>query len=86
MQILVLMDYDQLAKVKVRDLQQLIDAGKVIAFRRASGWVKVGGSEPVRGCGGDYPGPERRECRQPASAPPVPGITVCSLTRDDWPE
>jgi hypothetical protein len=85
MKILTLMDYDQLVKVNVRDLQQLIDDGKVIAFRRSSGWVKVG-CEPARGSGGDYPGPERREFRQKRPLSPPQSIVVCSLTQDDWAE
>jgi hypothetical protein len=83
MNIQVIMDYDRLDKVNVRDLQQLINDGKVIAFRRTTGWVKVGG-EPIRGGGGEYGGPERREYRQKHSSPPPNGITICSLTPDDW--
>ncbi len=84
MKILTLMDYDRLVKVNIRDLQQLIDHGKITSFRRASGWVKVG-SEPIRGCGGsDYPGPERREYQQTSSSPHDSAITVCSLTHDEW--
>jgi hypothetical protein len=84
MKILALIDYDQLVKVKIRDLQQLIDHGKITSFHRASGWVKVG-CEPIRGCGGrDYPGPERREYQQTPSSGQDTSITVCSLTRDDW--
>ena len=86
MKILALMDYDQLVKVNVRDLQQLIDEGKISAFRRASGWVKVG-CEPTRGCGGrDYPGPERREFQQNPTTSPQNGLSICSLTHDDWSE
>lgn len=84
MKILALMDYDQLVKVNIRDLQQLIDRGKITAFHRASGWVKVG-SDPIRGCGGsDYPGPERREFKQHHGHANENAISICSLTRDDW--
>jgi hypothetical protein len=85
MKILALMDYDQLVKVNIRDLQRLINDGKITAFRRSSGWVTVG-SEPIRGCGGDdYPGPERREFRQHPPTHQSEGISVCTLTHDDWP-
>ena len=85
MKILALMDYDQVIKVNIRDLQRLIDEGRITAFRRASGWVTVG-SEPIRGSGGDdYLGPERREFRQHPPASQSEGISVCTLTHDDWP-
>lgn len=64
MKVQVLSHYDTVETVNVRDLRRLIAAGEVLAFRRSSGWVKVG-SEPVRGDGGgDYDGPERRNYRQ----------------------
>lgn len=86
MKILALMNYDQVVKINVRDLQQLIDGGKISAFRRASGWVKIG-DEPTRGCGGkEYPGPERREFRQKPPPPLGNGISLCSMTHDDWTE
>jgi hypothetical protein len=40
-------------------LDNLIDAHKIIAFRRASGWVVVG-KDPVREKHALYPGTERR--------------------------
>lgn len=85
MKILALMDYDSLVKINIRDLQQLIDEGKVTAFRRASGWVTVG-IDQIRGCGGkDYPGPERREYRQEPASKQESAVAVCTMTHDDWP-
>ena len=45
------------------DLEKLIATGKVAAFCRANGWVdvKLG---PIRGPGGTYKGPERRQARR----------------------
>jgi hypothetical protein len=40
-------------------LDYLIHSGLLFAFRRAHDWVIVG-KDPVRGVGGDYSGPERR--------------------------
>lgn len=66
MKVQVLSHYDTVETVNVRDLRRLIAAGEVIAFRRASGWVKVG-AEPIRGDGGrEYDGPERRNFKQKA--------------------
>jgi hypothetical protein len=45
--------------VKSSSLEQFIDAGKIVAFRRSEGWAKVG-RDPMRGNGGRYEGPERR--------------------------
>jgi hypothetical protein len=45
--------------VRASSLQQLISSGKIVAFRRSSGWVKIG-RDPVRGLGGRYEGPDRR--------------------------
>jgi len=45
--------------VKSLSLEQLIGAGKIVAFRRSEGWAKVG-RDPIRGNGGRYEGPERR--------------------------
>lgn len=74
MKVQVLSHYDTIETVNVRDLRRLIAAGEVLAFRRSSGWVKVG-SEPVRGDGGgDYDGPERRNYRQkPPDEEQTPG-------------
>jgi hypothetical protein len=40
-------------------LEDLIQSRRIIAFRRSSGWVRVG-RDPVRGNGGKYQGPDRR--------------------------
>lgn len=45
--------------VKASSLDRLISSGKVVAFRRSGGWVKIG-QDPVRGLGGKYEGPDRR--------------------------
>ena len=46
--------------VRAEELQELIQSGKVLAFRRNDDeWVKIG-VDPVRGAGGNYKGPERR--------------------------
>lgn len=64
MRIQIMRNYDCVEAVDVRDLRQLIASGQILAFRRASGWVKVG-TETVRGDGGrEYDGPERREVQQ----------------------
>lgn len=66
MKIQVLTHYDQIETVNVCDLRRLIAAGDVLAFRRSSGWVKVG-TERIRGDGGEvYDGPERRNFKQKA--------------------
>ncbi|RII24957.1 MAG: hypothetical protein CXR31_15625 [Geobacter sp.] len=46
--------------VRADELQELIQSGKVLAFRRSDDeWVKIG-VDPIRGTGGRYKGPERR--------------------------
>jgi len=45
--------------VKASSLEQLIITRRIVAFRRSEGWVKIG-RDPVRGKGGEYEGPERR--------------------------
>lgn len=43
-------------------LDGLLDSGKVMVFKRSSGWVLVG-KDPIRSCGGSsgkYEGAERR--------------------------
>ncbi len=40
-------------------LDDLLTARKIVAFERSSGWVRVG-RDPIRGMGGEYSGPERR--------------------------
>ena len=45
--------------VKPWFLDELILAGDIIAFRRASGWVNIW-KDKIRGKGGTYKGPERR--------------------------
>ncbi len=45
--------------VKPWFLDELILAGEILAFRRASGWVNIWRGK-IRGKGGIYRGPERR--------------------------
>jgi len=40
-------------------LESLIESGQLFAFRRANEWVIIE-NDPVRGDGGGYSGPERR--------------------------
>ena len=40
-------------------LERLLKKGVIAAFHRGDGWVDTQ-SSPLRGCGGDYSGPERR--------------------------
>jgi len=49
--------------VKACNLDQLIKKGKIVAFRRSDGWAKVG-RDPIRGTGGRYEGPERRDFKR----------------------
>ncbi len=44
------------------ELDELLDARKIVAFYRSSGWVRVA-FDPIRGMGGKYSGPERRNNR-----------------------
>ena len=46
--------------VRPRELQELIDARRIIQFRRAGGWVMLGKDEIRSTLRGDYLGPERR--------------------------
>ncbi len=47
--------------VRNDDLDDLINAGGIVSFRRSTGWVEIG-RDPVRAkrVGDIYPGPERR--------------------------
>jgi hypothetical protein len=44
---------------ETESLDELIKTRRIIAFRRSNGWVRIG-HDPVRGSGGSYAGPERR--------------------------
>jgi hypothetical protein len=46
--------------IKASDLERMIAMGKVAAFYREGGWVDVK-RDPIRGKGGTYKGPERRQ-------------------------
>ncbi len=59
MRIPVIFFDDTPALVEAERLDELISYRRIQAFRRSSGWVRVG-RDPVRGCGGRYDGPERR--------------------------
>ena len=52
-------DDKRFGAVHVSRLDYLIGSGKLFAFRRAQEWVIVE-KDPVRGKGGSYSGPERR--------------------------
>ncbi len=45
--------------VKAERLDELIRNRRIQAFRRSEGWARIG-RDPMRGCGGNYEGPERR--------------------------
>ena len=78
MKIDVLYDIDKPGKAPVTNLKKLIEENKILAFRRASGWVRIG-IDPMRGDGGDYGGPERRNIRQKGSDEPEKGAHLCML-------
>jgi hypothetical protein len=82
MDIDVIFDIDEAGKVNARDLKRLIAEGKILGFRRASGWVMIG-NDPVRGDGGSYDGPERRNIQQKGVPTPSRGLHVCIMPDDD---
>ncbi|MSM38434.1 MAG: hypothetical protein GJT30_02245 [Geobacter sp.] len=46
--------------VRAEELQEMIQTGKILSFRRNEDeWVRIG-VDPIRGTGGKYRGPERR--------------------------
>lgn len=63
MKIHVLSGFDYVDHVNAKDLKRLIAHGNISAFKRSDGWVKVE-DDSIRGDGGDYNGPERREIQQ----------------------
>lgn len=63
MLIKVLYNNDSFDMVKNSRLDEYISAGTVKQFRRSSGWVTVG-VDHLRGAGGAYRGPERRNAMQ----------------------
>jgi hypothetical protein len=44
-------------------LEHLIKTGTITAFKRSSGWVRIG-QDPVREDAGTYAGPDRRKIDQ----------------------
>ncbi len=58
--ITVLLNDNHYKVVSGIELDQLLTADRVKAFRRSTGWVIVG-KDPLRGKGGKYSGPERRK-------------------------
>ena len=80
MKIPVIVDYDTVEKVDARDLRTLIEEGRIIAFRRSGGWVRVG-TDPLRGDGGSYDGPERRNFHQGGVRTLARGFHLCVLGR-----
>jgi len=77
MKIYALSGFDTIEKVNAKDLRCLIAENRITAFKRADGWVTVGEAR-LRGDGGDYDGPERREIRQ-HQLPDVNGVHYCFL-------
>lgn len=58
----ILVKYCDLRSGLVRsdELQEMIQLGKILSFRRNEDeWVRIG-VDPIRGMGGKYRGPERR--------------------------
>lgn len=58
---LVRVIYNDLQTGKIHDylLDNLISQGKIIGFFRSGGYVRTD-SDPMRGAGGQYAGPDRR--------------------------
>jgi hypothetical protein len=79
MKIYALSGFDTIRKVDVKELRHLIAEGKISAFKRRDGWAIVG-MHPIRGDGGDYGGPERREIVQ-NPLPGVVGMHYCVLPK-----
>ena len=79
MKIYVLAEFDAVDRVDARDLKRLIAGEQITAFKRASGWVTVEDG-PIRGAGGYYDGPERREIRQ-RPLDEINGFHYCLLHR-----
>lgn len=79
MKIYTLSGFDTIEQVNVKDLRQMIADGRISAFKRADGWATIG-IHPVRGDGGDYDGPERREIRQ-NNLPELNGPHYCLLPK-----
>lgn len=48
------------SEVKPFQLDKLISSGRIIKFLRSDGWVTLG-TDSIRGIGGIYTGPDRRE-------------------------
>ncbi len=76
MKIKVLYDFECPGTVDATELRRLIAEGKILAFHRSSGWVRIG-SGTIRGAGGDYGGPERRNYRQKSPHAPEKGLQYC---------
>jgi hypothetical protein len=79
MKLYVLTDFDNVEKVNAKELRRLIAGNRISAFKRADGWVKVD-EGPIRGSGGDYNGPERREIRQ-RPLEEIRGVHYCTLSQ-----
>jgi len=55
----VIYDNDKHDMVKTYLLDRFIESGRIRKFKRSDGWVTVG-VDLIRGKGGSYSGPERR--------------------------
>lgn len=67
----VLFNNNQTSVVYPHELDTLLAAGSLRAFRRMSGWVIVG-QDPVRGRGGTYDGRDRRRQRMRSCVKSLP--------------
>ncbi|GEM_PF-5079622 len=79
MKIFALSEFDSIERVDARELRRLIAENRILAFRRGAGWARIG-VDAIRGDGGDYDGPERREIRQ-KPLPDVNGLHYCLLPK-----
>lgn len=61
----VMFDDDSIEMVSSSQLQKLICMDLVKQFQRSDGWVSIG-TDPIRGIGGTYGGPERRRAHMKA--------------------
>lgn len=88
MKVQVLSGYDTVKEIQAKHLKRMIAGKEIIAFRRTSGWVKIG-IDPVRGEGGaEYDGPERRNVVQKTLSQELKHKFLCVLgirgPKVDW--
>ncbi|HEY5974129.1 MAG TPA: hypothetical protein VIU41_05245 [Geobacteraceae bacterium] len=78
MKVEVMFDIHSVRKVNASELKRLIADGKILGFRRGTEWVMVGDGS-MRGDGGDYGGPERRNVIQKPLPEPGMGAHFCVI-------